>query len=160
MQFNTSECELLTITRKRQPSVFAYSVDGSEIRRSTSHKYLGVTISSHFAHTDTINIPLCPLAVLSLLLCITSPTRRPLLRLSRRHWSNVWKMAQTSTKPCWTSGIHHVLRFNLPQTIRGQRYYFYYYFSKCGLQVKLFNSPPWVTILPKPMTFSTNKTDW
>ena len=54
MAFNASKCQHLTITRKKQQSVFNYSVDKQVIPKVTSHKYLGVTISSDMTFKEHI----------------------------------------------------------------------------------------------------------
>ena len=45
MLFNASKCQHLTITKKRKPHQTAYSVNGHQIERVTSSKYLGVTFT-------------------------------------------------------------------------------------------------------------------
>ncbi len=46
MEFNASKCETLTVTRKRLPIVHNYTLHGETLKRVTSTKYLGVTITS------------------------------------------------------------------------------------------------------------------
>ena len=54
MSFNASKCQLLTITRKTKPSLFNYNVDNQLIDRTSSHKYLGVTITSDMSWNQHI----------------------------------------------------------------------------------------------------------
>ena len=46
MNFNTSQCHLLTITHKPKPSEFTYTISNQPISRVNSHPYLGVTIDA------------------------------------------------------------------------------------------------------------------
>jgi hypothetical protein len=54
MAFNASKCQQLTITRKRNPSDFNYTVSKQVIQQVASHKYLGVTISSDLTFKEHI----------------------------------------------------------------------------------------------------------
>ena len=45
MQFNISKCAILSITKKRKPSIFQYNILGQPLGRADQHEYLGVTIS-------------------------------------------------------------------------------------------------------------------
>jgi len=45
MKFNIAKCASLTITRKRKPSVFQYTIFGQDLAQVDDHEYLGVTIS-------------------------------------------------------------------------------------------------------------------
>ena len=46
MSFNPSKCEVLTVTCKKQPTLFTYSMHEQILNRVKSTKYLGVTITS------------------------------------------------------------------------------------------------------------------
>ena len=43
MSFNPSKCKVLTVTRKKQPTLFGYSMHDQILNRVKSTKYLGVT---------------------------------------------------------------------------------------------------------------------
>ena len=45
MDFNIKKCAILSITRKRNPSSFPYSIHGKLLSRVKQHDYLGVTIA-------------------------------------------------------------------------------------------------------------------
>ena len=45
MEFNPIKCEVLSVTRKRNPVAYSYSLHKETLRRVSSTKYLGVTIS-------------------------------------------------------------------------------------------------------------------
>ena len=45
MSFNASKCEALRLTNKTDPWDYTYRVDGHHIESTSSHKYLGVTIT-------------------------------------------------------------------------------------------------------------------
>ena len=46
MEFNPIKCVVLSVTRKRNPVAYSYSLHNETLRRVSSTKYLGVTISS------------------------------------------------------------------------------------------------------------------
>ena len=46
MEFNPSKCEALSVTRKKSPTVYSYTLHDQILNRVKSTKYLGVTISS------------------------------------------------------------------------------------------------------------------
>ena len=46
MEFNPIKCESLTVTRKRSPVIYHYSLHGLTLNRVKSTKYLGITITS------------------------------------------------------------------------------------------------------------------
>ena len=46
MEFNPSKCEVLSVTRKRSPTLHNYCLHGEVLRRVSATKYLGVTITS------------------------------------------------------------------------------------------------------------------
>ena len=45
MHFNIKKCAVLSITRKRNPSIHDYSIFGENLERVSEHDYLGVTVS-------------------------------------------------------------------------------------------------------------------
>ena len=45
MSFNVKKCGVLSITRKRSPSIFDYKLHNDVIPRPTEYKYLGVTVT-------------------------------------------------------------------------------------------------------------------
>ena len=45
MHFNIAKCSILTITNKRSPSLFQYTINGQSLARVDQADYLGVTIS-------------------------------------------------------------------------------------------------------------------
>ena len=53
--FNPSKCEVLTVTRKKQPTLFNYSMHDQILNRVKSTKYLGVTITSDLNWNKHIN---------------------------------------------------------------------------------------------------------
>ena len=46
MHFNIKKCAVLSITRKRNPSIYNYSIRGESLERVSQHDYLGVTVSN------------------------------------------------------------------------------------------------------------------
>ena len=46
MEFNPIKCEVISVTRKRNPVAYSYSLHIETLRRVSSTKYLGVTIGS------------------------------------------------------------------------------------------------------------------
>ena len=48
MEFNPSKCGILSVTRKRAPTAYSYTLHGHTLNRVKSTKYLGLTITSHF----------------------------------------------------------------------------------------------------------------
>ena len=57
IKFNTSKCKALTVTRKKTPIVFEYTLDGSILIRVTEERDLGVIITSTLSwdsHIHTI----------------------------------------------------------------------------------------------------------
>ena len=55
MSFNTSKCEVLTVTRKKQPTLFNFSMHDQILNRVKSTKCLGVTIISDLNWNKHIN---------------------------------------------------------------------------------------------------------
>ena len=55
MSFNPSKCEVLTVTRKKQPALFNYSMHDQILNKVKSTKYLGVTITSDLNWNKNIN---------------------------------------------------------------------------------------------------------
>ena len=45
MEFHPDKCEVISITRKRQPKKFSYYLHGKELKHVPHIKYLGVNIS-------------------------------------------------------------------------------------------------------------------
>ena len=46
IRFNTSKCKVLTVTRKKTPIAFDYTLDGTALTRVSDEKDLGVIITS------------------------------------------------------------------------------------------------------------------
>ena len=55
LRFNTSKCELLSITRKRNPIIHDYRLDSHSLTRPSSQKDLGITISKDLKWNSHIN---------------------------------------------------------------------------------------------------------
>jgi hypothetical protein len=55
MSFNIKKCAVMTITRKRKPSLYQYSLSGENLTRVDKHDYLGVTISEDLRWGNHIN---------------------------------------------------------------------------------------------------------
>ena len=53
MEFNSDKCEVLRITRKRNPVIFPYKLHNKELNVTNAAKYLGVTISKDINWTPT-----------------------------------------------------------------------------------------------------------
>jgi len=45
MEFHSDKCEILSITRKKQPIIYPYQLHGHHLKHCDSAKYLGVNIS-------------------------------------------------------------------------------------------------------------------
>ena len=57
MQFHPDKCQLLTITNKREPSTFTYTIHNTKIQPTTDAKYLGITLNNKLSwntHIDTV----------------------------------------------------------------------------------------------------------
>jgi hypothetical protein len=55
MEFNPDKCEVLRITRKKNPIIFPYLLHGTELKSTDAAKYLGVTISKDLNWSPHIN---------------------------------------------------------------------------------------------------------
>ena len=55
MEFNSDKCEVLRITRKRNPVIFPYKLHNKELNVTNAAKYLGVTISKDLNWSPNIN---------------------------------------------------------------------------------------------------------
>ena len=55
MEFNSDKCEVLRITRKRNPVIFPHKLHKKELNVTNAAKYLGVTISKDLNWTPHIN---------------------------------------------------------------------------------------------------------
>ena len=55
MNFNPSKCEVLTVTRKKQPTLFNYSMHDQILNGVKSTKYFGVTMNSDLNWNKHIN---------------------------------------------------------------------------------------------------------
>ena len=55
MEFNSDKCEVLRITRKRNPVIFPYKRHNKELNVTNAAKYLGVAISKDLNWTPHIN---------------------------------------------------------------------------------------------------------
>ncbi|XP_072176118.1 uncharacterized protein [Diadema setosum] len=53
MNFNVKKCGILSITRKRTPSIYQYILSNQVIPRVNEYKYLGVTVTAAFGGTST-----------------------------------------------------------------------------------------------------------
>ena len=55
MKFNSDKCNVLRITRKRNPVIFPYELHKKELNITNAAKYLGVTISKDWtSHINNI----------------------------------------------------------------------------------------------------------
>ena len=55
MEFNSDKCEVLRITRMRNPVIFPYTLHNKELNVTNAAKYLGVTISKDLNWSPHIN---------------------------------------------------------------------------------------------------------
>ena len=49
MEFNPDKCEVIHVTKKKDPIMFPYKLHNSELKSTENAKYLGVTISNDFS---------------------------------------------------------------------------------------------------------------
>jgi len=49
MEFHPDKCQVLTISRKRNPERYKYVLHGHKLQHVDSAKYLGVTMTSDFS---------------------------------------------------------------------------------------------------------------
>ena len=54
LRFNADKCEVLSVTRKRSPQVYSYSLDGRELKQVDSQKDLGVTVTKDLKWTEHV----------------------------------------------------------------------------------------------------------
>ena len=58
MEFNPDKCEMIRVTKKKNPIIFPYKLHNFEMKTNENAKYLGVIISHDFnwrTHIDTIS---------------------------------------------------------------------------------------------------------
>ena len=48
MEFNPDKCEVIHVTKKKDPTIFLYKLYNIELKSTENAKYLGVTISNDF----------------------------------------------------------------------------------------------------------------
>ena len=46
MSFNVKKCAHMCISLKRKPTINDYNIDGQQVPKETTYKYLGVTVSN------------------------------------------------------------------------------------------------------------------
>ena len=55
MEFNPDKCEIIRLSRKKNPTIFKYKLHDTILKETTSAKYLGLTISNDLPWNDHIN---------------------------------------------------------------------------------------------------------
>ena len=55
MKFHPQKCEVLSVTRRRSPTNYRYTLHGIQLTRVKTAKYLGVTISSDLRWSHHVN---------------------------------------------------------------------------------------------------------
>jgi hypothetical protein len=55
MRFNVKKCAIMSITHKRSPQIYEYTLLGENLNRVEKHDYLGVTISHNLKWNDHCN---------------------------------------------------------------------------------------------------------
>ena len=55
MDFNVAKCAILSITAKRKPQIYKYSMNAQEVPRADNHDYLGVTINNKLSWKPQIS---------------------------------------------------------------------------------------------------------
>ena len=55
MEFHQDKCEIITITRKRNPTLYPYRLGEHLLNHVDCSKYLGVKVSKHLRWNDHIN---------------------------------------------------------------------------------------------------------
>ena len=55
MDFNVSKCKVITISQKKTPTPFKYTLKGDVLKNVKEHPYLGVTISSMLSNSNHYN---------------------------------------------------------------------------------------------------------
>jgi myo-inositol-hexaphosphate 3-phosphohydrolase len=56
MSFHPEKCNILTISRKKQPIMTSYTLHGQQLEHETTAKYLGVSITSDMKWNQHIRI--------------------------------------------------------------------------------------------------------
>ena len=61
LDFNVTKCKVLTISNKKDPDKFNYTLNTDPLEHVDSHQYLGViTVSSDGTHTSVLSLPRRP----------------------------------------------------------------------------------------------------
>ena len=142
LKFNTSKCEVLTVTRKRHPFRYDYKLNNNSLKHVTQVKDLGVTISPDLTCRDThINTILAKANRMLAFLCRNSvmsftTDHRKLLYLTfvrsyigyaREVWApSISKNTGTGEMSYDTYGIFYIpvnFAFNLPNYVASYMHY-------------------------------------